>query len=98
MKKKFKDRGLVKILGSVLKGALADTLSPVLGIATGAVIGLKEGISKVKEGNINSQAGGQGKPDYVRLLSLSAIVILFILYATGMITEDQLGDGLDKVQ
>lgn len=98
MKKKFKNTAFAKIAGSILKGALGDTIAPVFGMASGVVIGLKEGINKVKEGNLNSQEGGQGKVDWIRLLSLAAIIVLFGLYATGMITEDQLGDGLDKVQ
>lgn len=93
MKKKFKDTAFAKIAGSILKGAITDTLSPVIGVASGAVIGLKEGINKVKQENLAGELGGQGNPDWVRLGSLVLFVGLIALMITGKITFEQ----VDKI-
>lgn len=90
MKKKFKDTKFAKIAGSILKGAFVDTLIPFGGVASGALIGLNEGIKKVKESNLKDTLGGSGKVNYVRLFSLLVFVTLIALFIFGVIDKETL--------
>ena len=90
MKKKFKDTKLSKIAGSILKGALVDTTMPIVGIATGAVTGLKKGLQESKSSNEQDETGGVGKPNWIRWASFGAAIVLIGLYAFGVIDEETL--------
>ena len=88
MKKKLKDTAVFRVLGSLVKGALLDVSSPILAAATGAVVGVREQVKKIKSENIADIVGGQGNPNYVRYVGL-AIGIVIALYFAGVITEEQ---------
>lgn len=101
MKKKFKETKVggflgrlvkskgAKVVASVLKGGIADVTMPIFGVASGAFVGLKEGLKEVKRGNLADEVGGDGKPNYPRLIAMVLMVILLVLYLTGNISEDQ---------
>lgn len=101
MKKKFKNTKFAKIAGGILKGALGDTLFPVVGMVAGAAAGAKESIKNIKEQNLQDEIGGQGKPNYVRWISfgLSAMVLIFlILSAFGVIDAEQAIKIIDSIE
>ena len=87
MKKKFKDTKFAKIAGSILKGAIADSSLPFVGIATGAVTGLKEGLKEVKRKNLQDVVGGEGKPNYLRWASFAVFLGLILLFVFGVIDK-----------
>lgn len=101
-KKKFKETKVGKILGGVLRvggralsGAAGGTLKPIIG----AAIGIKEGMMEELDANIKSDNGGQGKIDWVRMVSLFATLGLIALVVMGKIdmeTFESLLDALDE--
>lgn len=80
MKKKFGQRKGGQILKSVGLGLL-DTLLPVKGVAAGAV----EGIKRVVTDNKNSEIGGVGKTDKVRLITSIGVLGLIAAVIFGLI-------------
>lgn len=88
MKKKFKDTKVGMILGGILKGALGDTILPIAGTVVGAVSGAKETIKKIKQNNLEDELGGQGKVNYVRLLSTVAMIGFALMFAFGKINSE----------
>jgi len=87
-KKKFKETKVGKILGGALRvgsralsGAAGGTLKPILG----AIIGIKEGVMEELDNNIQSENGGQGKIDWVRMVSLISTLGLIVLVLMGKI-------------
>lgn len=101
MKKKFKETKAGKILGGVLRvggralsGAAGGTLKPVLG----AIVGIKEGVMEEIDNNINSQEGGEGKIDWVRMVSLIITIGLVVLVVMGKIDLDTFEKIIDAVK
>jgi len=101
MNKKFKDTKFGKILRPVLRvgrsilfGASGGTIKPL----AGAVIGLKEGVMREIEDNLQSEDGGISKIDWVRLITSIFTIVLVVLLITGVIDRETLEYILDLIQ
>lgn len=89
MKKKFKDRALVRVLGSLLKGAIKDIVSLPLAAGTGAIVAATEQIKTIKQENLEDKTGGIGKTNYVRYAGI-AIGVILLAYLFGFIPEEKI--------
>lgn len=100
-KKKFKDTKFSKMLkpvlrvgGSILSGATGGAVKPILG----AVRGLKDGVLEEIDNNKNSEAGGEGKLDWIRIASFVATIGLIALLLTGKIDLETFESLLEAVK
>ena len=83
---KIKNGKALKVVNSVLKGALKDPLS----IAAGAVVGLNEGLKQVKRESLSDDTGGEGKQNYIRWASFGLMAALIVLFVMGKIDKETL--------
>lgn len=89
MKKKFKDRLIPSLFISIFKGAIKDPISPFKGAIVAVGKDIAERVKSPLKGNIESQAGGFGKVDWVRLIAmLSMLGFLTWGIYTGSIQEN----------
>jgi len=100
-KKKFKDTKFGKVLGSVgrvgksvLLGATGGTLKP----AIGAAMGFAEGFRSEIEDNKNSDNGGKGSIDWIRVASMVIFVGLVALLVFGKIDLDTFKELVDALE
>ena len=87
--KKALGRSILNTTLSFTKG-LVGGLNPIIGAVVGAGEGVVKGIQKEKDINLASEIGGEGKVDYSRLAGVAVFVGLVALFATGLITMEDL--------
>lgn len=85
----LKKKKFLTILKSVGLG-LVDTVLPVKGLIGGIVKGVKE----VKDGHLNSEVGGKGNIDFLRLTISVCTLITVIAWLAGWITFEELKQAL----
>ena len=73
-----------KIIGDVLLG----TLAPPLKVASSGVVGIIEGVKHEKKANLISEIGGQGRPNYARILGYLIFIGLTALLIMGKINKE----------
>lgn len=103
-RKPFKERKIGKILTSKPVKAVADIalgfLVPPLKIGAGAVVaataGVTESIKQEKRANLESSIGGVGRVNSFRVIGYLTLV-LFALYAIGVIPEEVLDKGIELI-
>ena len=87
--KKALGRSILNTSLSFAKG-LVGGLNPVVGAVIGAGEGIVKGVQKEKDANLASEIGGEGKVDYSRLAGVVVFAGLVALFASGLITMDDL--------
>lgn len=87
MKKLFKSKAFT-VVRSILLGTFATPIKPLMG----AVSGLAVGIKQVKEDNLNSKLGGEGKVDWARVVGYVIFIGLVYLLVTGKIDQETFND------
>ena len=87
--KKALGRSILNTTLSFTKG-LVGGLNPIIGAVVGAGEGIVKGVQKEKDANLASEIGGEGKVDYSRLAGIGVFVGLVALFASGLITMEDL--------
>ena len=87
--KKALGRSILNTTLSFTKG-LVGGINPVIGMVVGAGEGIVKGVQKEKDANLASEIGGEGKVDYSHLAGIGVFVLLVTLFATGLITMEDL--------
>ncbi len=75
------------VASRVVKGAVVDTAKVLIAKPAGAVI---DAVKEVAVDNVASPEGGEGKPDFIRLISTISTIGFAVAYFAGYISEDKL--------
>ncbi len=78
---------LKSVILRVVKGAVVDTAKVLIAKPAQAAV---EAVKEVAVDNVESPEGGEGKPDYVRLISTISTIGFVAAYFAGYISEDKI--------